>query len=546
MTGNAADSLLSALIATLRQLTSGDSAARAPVTGPSEVQEAARLLNALADEHGQQQRQAQEYARLRTVAREAGNRIRASLSAQEVIREAVATIEQSLDSDIAYMHLVEDGKVGPPVGHEQNWPFPDDVLSGLDDLRLSRMLEYFKELLCNGTSLVFKDIRGEERMLIPRPIRESLLRVGVVSHITTPFGAGQELSGLISAHRLRPGRPWTAAEIDAFESIAADIGRGLHHARLYEAENRLVGDLKALDRARTDFLATVSHDLSTPLTSIAGYVELLEEEEAGSLTAKQKEMLSTIQRNAALLQSLIEDILMMSKIELGVAPRKRALVDLAAAVPAMVRAIRPVAEAGQVTVVAECCEHSLIVDGDTSQLDRVMMNLLSNGVKFTPTGGTVTMTTARDGPWVIIRVADTGIGIPEQDLKNLFNRFFRASNAVERSVPGTGLGLSLSQAIIVDHGGELEVESQEGIGTTMTIRLPQAGTSPHSLTRRFNADTNLPTLGLVDRRPSWTPLDGVGQRRPVRWARQEQLTAESRWRGLLVDTESAIDVAYCC
>ena len=86
----------------------------------------------------------------------------------------------------------------------------------------------------------------------------------------------------------------------------------------------------------------------------------------------------------------------------------------------------PVAEAGQVIVVAECREHSLIVDGDTSQLDRVLMNLLSNGVKFTPTGGTVTVTTARDGPWVMIRVADTGIGIPEQDLKNLFNRFFRA------------------------------------------------------------------------------------------------------------------------
>jgi two-component system phosphate regulon sensor histidine kinase PhoR len=503
MTGNAADDPLSALIVTLRQLTSGDNAARAAVTGPAEVQEAARLLNALADEHGQQQRQAQEYARLRAVAREAGNRIRASLSAQEVIREAVATIEQSLDSDIAYMHLVEDGKVGPPVGHDHNWAFPDDFLSGLDDLTLSGLLEYFKGLLWNGTSLVFKDIRGEERRLIPRPIRESMLRVGVVSHITTPFGAGQELSGFVSAHRLRPGCPWTAAEIDAFESIAADIGRGLHHARLYEAENRLVEDLKALDRARTDFLATVSHDLSTPLTSIAGYVELLEDEEAGPLTAHQKEMLTTIRRNAALLQSLIEDILMMSKIELGVAPRKRAPVDLAAAVPAIVRAIRPVAEAGQVTVVAECCEHSLIVDGDTSQLDRVLMNLLSNGVKFTPTGGTVTVTTARDDPWVMIRVADTGIGIPEQDLKNLFNRFFRASNAVERSVPGTGLGLSLSRAIIVDHGGEMDVESQEGIGTTMTIRLPQAGTSPHSLTRRLTPiSTSYAGSGWCPRR-SW-------------------------------------------
>jgi signal transduction histidine kinase len=474
VTRSVATSGLSALIATLQRLVAGDHAARAPLTGAGAIREAARLLNALADEHDQQRREAREQIRLRAVGREAGNRIRASLSAEEVIREAVTTIEQSLDSDMAYLHLVEDGKVSPPIGHEDDWAFPPDFLSGLPDLTLSGLLEYFKGLLWNGTSLVFRDIRGEERRLIPRPIRENMLRAGVVSHITTPFGVGQELSGFVSAHRLTPGRPWTPAEIDALESIAADIGRGLHHARLYEAENRLVADLKALDRARTDFLATVSHELRTPLTSIAGYVELLADA-SETLTADQKMMLDTIARNAALLRTLIEDILMLSGIELGVSRRERASVDLADTVAVGVAAIQPVAESGGVTVTAECPERGLVVSADASQLDRVLMNLLSNAVKFTPQGGTVTVTVTHDDPWVLVRVVDTGIGIPEPDKQNLFSRFFRASNAVARSLPGTGLGLSISRTIITDHGGELALDSQEGAGTTVTVRLPLEG-----------------------------------------------------------------------
>ena len=358
-----------------------------------------------------------------------------------------------------------------PVDYQRDLAVPAEFLSRLP----ADAVEWGTDLLRRGASMVVQELGGPEGDAVPPLVRDALLRLGVTSHIVTPFGIGSELLGLLAAERTRPGHPWTAAEIDAFESIAADVGRGLNHARLYEAENRLVADLKALDRARTDFLATVSHELRTPLTSIAGYLELLKEGDAGPLSADQNRMLDTIDRNAALLRNLIEDVLMLSRIELGPSAAKKESVDLTEAISAAVTAIQPVAEAGQVVLTSECPERSLMVNGDASQLDRVLMNLLSNAVKFTPAAGTVTVTATCEDGWAVVSVRDTGIGIPERDKKDLFSRFFRASNVVARSVPGTGLGLSISRTIITAHGGDVDVQSREGTGTTVIVRIPLQG-----------------------------------------------------------------------
>jgi signal transduction histidine kinase len=113
-----------------------------------------------------------------------------------------------------------------------------------------------------------------------------------------------------------------------------------------------------------------------------------------------------------------------------------------------------------------------MVNGDSGQLDRLVMNLLSNAVKFTPEGGSVSVGTGCDGGLAVLRVSDTGIGIPERDRKELFTRFFRASNAVEESIPGTGLGLAIARTIVANHHGDLDMTSREGKGTTVTVRIP--------------------------------------------------------------------------
>jgi signal transduction histidine kinase len=153
---------------------------------------------------------------------------------------------------------------------------------------------------------------------------------------------------------------------------------------------------------------------------------------------------------------------------------RRSPVDLAGLVTAAADVIRPAAAAGGLDLEVSCPPSALIVDGDADQLDRVLVNLLSNAVKYTPKGGHVAAALASEGDSAVLTVADTGIGIPAQDQAALFTRFFRASNAVAGAVPGSGLGMSIARTIVTNHEGDISVESAEGEGTTVTVRIALA------------------------------------------------------------------------
>jgi signal transduction histidine kinase len=141
-------------------------------------------------------------------------------------------------------------------------------------------------------------------------------------------------------------------------------------------------------------------------------------------------------------------------------------------VAAAVTAMGPVATAGGLTLLSRLPDDPLPVEGDQASLERAMLNVLSNAVKYTPAGGSVTVTGRSDGAEVVVSVADTGIGIPAADQEQLFSRFFRASNARDSNLPGTGLGLALVRELLERQNGAVEVSSREGVGTTVTLRLP--------------------------------------------------------------------------
>jgi signal transduction histidine kinase len=459
------------LTATVNRLTAGDHDARIQAAGPAEIQEVARAVNALADESDQLRRAEAESNRLRAMARETGFLIREHLHADDVVRAARAALTENLDADVVRVHLMLDGKMGPAESQADDGTFA----SGFFRQELSpdrfRMLD---DLLKSQSSGVIQDVRGAGGDQLQPEVRDALRQAGVVAHLVTPFGVGSELLGLIAAERMQVGHPWTVAEIDAVESIAADLGRGLRHARLYEEENRLVGELRSIDRAKSDFVATVSHELRTPLTSITGYMEMMLDRELGELSAEQEHTLERVSRNAVRLQDLIEDLLTLSAIEAGTFTTVARPVSLLDIIAGAAEDIAPAAAAKGITLTTALSADGLVVDGDANQLVRVLMNLLSNAVKFTPEGGRIELTTDTDGGWAVVSVADTGIGIPDADKKDLFTRFFRASNATQQAIPGTGLGLAIIQTIIAGHGGELTLRSQEGTGTTVTVRLPLA------------------------------------------------------------------------
>lgn len=451
----------------VRRRAHGDFGARLIPSGPADVRDLAASLNFLADEGDRLRSLEGERARLLEAVRVASSRIHQHLHARDVIREAVAAIEEHLATDFAWVGLASGDDLLLAEGDRNVW----EQVAGIVGLIPPDSVEWMREIYRQHASFCIQDLRSAEAEEIPIPIRKILLDLGAASLLLTAFGAGSELMGIITLLRNDPARRWSAAEIAAVESLAADIGRGLEHARLYESEQHLVSELQALDGAKTSFLASASHDLRTPLTSILGYVEILSDPAAGEPPEHLK-MLDAVARNGRRLQTLIEDMLTISKIELGKFTSALRPVDLANLVPQAAEVIQPSAVEKGVAFEVECAGQGLVVDGDAEQLDRVVINLLSNAVKYTPSHGSVKLTATRQGGCAQITVADTGMGIPEADQASLFTPFFRASNAVKLAVPGSGLGLSIVRTVVSNHHGEVMVNSAEGHGTTITVRIP--------------------------------------------------------------------------
>ena len=460
---------------TVRRRALGDMAARAFPGGPADVRDLASSINFLADESDRIQEAEQERARLQAEVRQASVRIREHLRADAMIREAVSAIHEHLPVDFVWVGVVTGERLTLADGDSGARGGLTDIIGHFPP----HSVGWIRDVYRHRSSYRVQDLNAAQAEEIPAEIKKILLSQGATSLLLTPFGAGQELLGCLTLLRTSLGRGWTQPEIEAVESLAGDIGRGLEHARLYEGEERLVAELESLGQAKASFLASASHDLRTPLTSIIGYVELLSDGEAGPISPAQVKMLDGVDRNARRLKTMIEDMLTISKIELGAFTSRLQPIDLMSVLPGAADVIRPSAGTGGLSFQVSCPDHGILVDGDAEQLDRLLVNLLSNAVKYTPRGGSVALSLGTEGHSAVLSVADTGIGIPEEDQAALCTRFFRASNAVEAAIPGSGLGLSIVRTIVANHHGELDIKSGRDQGTTVTVRIPlQNGAQP--------------------------------------------------------------------
>jgi PAS domain S-box-containing protein len=252
----------------------------------------------------------------------------------------------------------------------------------------------------------------------------------------------------------------------AKERVARADAEGAQHA-LAEQNERL----RELDRLKDEFIALVSHELRTPLTSIHGYLELVLDGGAGELGPEQQRFLSVVERNTKRLMQLVGDLLFMAQVEAGKLALDLEEVDLKEVLAECLEAAKPVADDRQVELVTDLAETPSML-GDRSRLAQVLDNLISNALKFTPADGRVSVRVSRTGRDAVVQVADTGVGIPAEEQDRLFERFFRSSNAMEQAIPGTGLGLTIAKTIVERHEGSIEIESAEGKGTTVRVRLP--------------------------------------------------------------------------
>ncbi len=235
---------------------------------------------------------------------------------------------------------------------------------------------------------------------------------------------------------------------------------------------RHVQELEELDRIRSDFVSTVSHELRTPLTSIIGQVEMLADGDHGDLSTGQTQGIEVIGRNSERLLILIEDLLTLNHIETSGLGLRRGPVLVARLVDGVRGQVGPIAAAKPVALVLDCGPGTDTVVVDREQLDRALVNLLTNAIKFTPAGGTVTLHARREDADLVITIADSGVGIPEDEQDRLFTRFFRSSVATRLAIQGTGLGLVIVKRIVEEHGGTISIASTLDVGTTVTVRIP--------------------------------------------------------------------------
>jgi signal transduction histidine kinase len=264
---------------------------------------------------------------------------------------------------------------------------------------------------------------------------------------------------------------------DSLATVAAQLALALERERLLATERQVAQAaseqnqrLRELDEMKDQFVSSVSHELRTPLTSIVGYLEVMLEGELGDLTGEQQRFLEVVDRNSHRLNTLIDDILVTSRIDSGRFSLERRPVDLVQLAEQQVESIRAVAEQNEVELRLTVEEDLPVLSADPMRLGQLLDNLLSNAVKFTPHGGTVGVSIETRGDTAHIEVSDTGVGIPAEELDRLFERFFRASTS--KTVKGTGLGLSIAKSIAEAHGGMISVESEVGVGTTFSVDLP--------------------------------------------------------------------------
>ncbi|MGW3320386.1 ATP-binding protein, partial [Streptomyces fungicidicus] len=298
------------------------------------------------------------------------------------------------------------------------------------------------------------------------------------------------------------------------ELTAGHLAAGIASARSYEAQQRRAEELAELDRAKTTFFSHISHELRTPLTLIMGPVAELRTQLAGA-DARVTDELDLIHRNGLRLGKLVNSLLDFSRIEAGRMQARYEPVDLSRTTADLASVFRSAVEKAGLDFRVDCPQLPEPVYVDRGMWEKVILNLLSNALKFT-FDGSIRVTVRAGDTHAVVTVADTGVGVPRQEMPRLFERFHRVENARSRSHEGSGIGLALVKELIALHGGTITADSTEGEGTRFDVRLPfgaahlpQDALVPADHVRAVSADP------YVQEALRWLPDEAAAGTRPA-------------------------------
>lgn len=317
---------------------------------------------------------------------------------------------------------------------------------------------------------------GEDSIETPPSLARIMDTHGLGSGLLVPIGAGEEYLGTLAMGRSVDEPRWGASEIVAATVVAGDLARLVLESRLMERERALNAELRGVADYRRDMVFTLAHELRNPVSVLWTHLELLADEDDPGL---RDESMQAMDRATRRIEDMVEDLMALATASDPERATARTRVDFSALVREGCEFQAPTAALSGVALEVEVTD-GLVVVGEVAGLQRLVTNLLSNALKYTLSGGSVTVTLepqtvdGRDG--VLLTCADTGVGIAPDDLEAVFKPFFRSARPEARRRPGTGLGLAITERVVTGHHGTVGVESVLGEGSTFTVWLPLAPT----------------------------------------------------------------------
>ena len=399
----------------------------------------------------------------------------ASLNYEETL-EALANLVVPELADWCTVSLVDDGVIRQvAVAHQdpskvewakelsQRYPPNPNASTGVAQVVRSGKPEFFPEITDHMLETAIKD---------PEYL-DALRRVGFTSVITVPLQARGRSFGALSLVTAESRRRYAEEDLRLAVELGRRAGAAVDNARLYAEAVEARRAAEEANATKTTFLATMSHELRTPLNAIGGFAELLATGVRGEMTPDQLKDLERIQRSQRHLLSLINEVLNYAKVEGGRVSYEMSDVPVADALADLESLFAPQMQERRVTYELARVKKSLVVRADPEKLQQILLNLMSNAVKFSPEGGRILVSAESAGDAVLIHVRDQGRGIPEEKREAIFEPFvqLRFAGAVNE---GTGLGLAISRDLARGMQGDLTVESEEQGGSTFTLRLPKA------------------------------------------------------------------------
>lgn len=314
-------------------------------------------------------------------------------------------------------------------------------------------------------------------------MREASVDVGLNSLMAVPFIARGRVIGALVLESRR-ARAYLGEELALAERVAGQIVNAINNSRQFvqamelavanEAKIKLDAEnleLQRLNEAKIEFLSTVSHELRTPLTSMLAFASLLKRNKEGNLTEKNVRHLDIIDKNGRRLNALIQDLLDVSRMDMGKLFLEPSHFDIVECVNELAESFAPIYDKKSQTLHLHTSDDEALIYADKNRIMQVLTNLLSNASKYSPESKNVWLSVAKVGDHLEFEVKDEGFGISEEDQKQMFTSFFRVDSEETRSVEGTGLGLVIAKGIVEIHGGQMKMESKIGIGTVFRFEI---------------------------------------------------------------------------